>query len=74
MTQLAVASLGAHVLEKLPTELPAGPESWERDRIKAIRAERGFSRHTGPVGAPRGTVLRKAAPVLFAQITNGFAL
>lgn len=36
MAQFSVASLGAHVLEKLPTGLPAAPESWEVDRIKLL--------------------------------------
>lgn len=47
MAQLAMASRGAHSLEKLLTKFPIGPESWEGDGIKIVRAERGFSYDTG---------------------------
>ena len=56
----AMAGLEAHVLEKLPTKLPTGPESWEGNRIKTTRAERGSSSHTWLAAVHSGTVLWKA--------------
>lgn len=55
-----MAGLEACILEKLPTKLPTGPESWEGERIKTARAERASSSHTWLVGVHSATILRKA--------------
>jgi len=57
---LKAVSVYAHILEKLPTKVPTGPESWEGDRIRTATAERGSSSHTWLVGVHSGTVLWKA--------------